>query len=172
MCGLRSRCRTPASCAWGSPRATSPAIASASATGQRPALDAARQRLPAQMLEDEIGRAVPLAPVVDGDDVRMVEPRGGPRLGLEAPPPLLAEGAAPADGDELDGHVAFEVEIAGEEDRAEAALAEPAHDLEAAGDALTGARARRRLTRPPGRALAVERSRQRVGDLAQEHLVG
>jgi len=54
-----------------------------------------------------------LAPVVDGDDVGVIEARGGAGLDVEAAPILVGERAVVAARHELDGDVAPELQVAG-----------------------------------------------------------
>jgi hypothetical protein len=159
LCGLRSRWRTPASCACRSPRGDLGDDVDGLLRREGLAADAVRQRLAAQVLEDQVGRALVLAPVVDGDDVGVIEARGGAGLDVEAAPILVGERAVVAARHELDGDVAPELQVAGEVDRAETAAAEPADDLEATADAVAGLRHGQRLG---GSSLRVSNDRPRA----------
>ena len=68
----------------------------------------------AEVLGDEVGRAVVVAPVVDGDDVRVVQGRGGLRLGPEA----AEEGLVVGEGgvQDLHRHPTAEADVVGQED--------------------------------------------------------
>ncbi len=85
-------------------------------------LDELRQGLAVDELHGEEARSLGLVDGEDGDDVGMAQGGDGLGLALEEGPPLgVGDGAA---GQELDGHVAVELEVAGLPDDAHAALAE------------------------------------------------
>ena len=67
-----------------------------------------------QVLEDQVRLAVLLAPVVDGQDVGVVEGGDGPGLGPEP----LQEGLVAGQGrvEDLDGHLALERDVIGKVD--------------------------------------------------------
>ena len=69
---------------------------------------------PGQVLEDQVRFAVLLAPVVDRQDVRMVECGDGPGLGPEP----LQEGLVAGQGrvEDLDGHLAVQRDVVGQVD--------------------------------------------------------
>ncbi len=85
------------------------------------------QRLAIQDLGDEIGGVVLRAGVEDGEDVRVIERRGGPRLLLEAADALGV--GAQGGGEDLDRHVAPEARVPGAVDLPHPARAERADDL-------------------------------------------
>ena len=102
-------------------------ISAAWTTRQRAALPHGLLQGPgADQLHDDPGPAVLLDHVVDGDDARVAEPRGGP--GLAQHPPvshLLARLVEPVGQDQLlDRHVAVEQDVVGVPHHAHAA---PAH---------------------------------------------
>ena len=72
------------------------------------------ERAAGQVLEDQVGLAVLLAPVVDPQDVRVVEGGDGPGLGPEP----LEEGLVAGQGgvEDLDGHLALERDVVGQVD--------------------------------------------------------
>ena len=72
------------------------------------------QAAAAEVLGDDVGRAVVVAPVVDGDDVRVVQGRGRLRLGPEA----AEEGVVVGEGGVQDLHrdPAAEAHVVGQED--------------------------------------------------------
>ena len=86
------------------------------------------EALPLDELHGDPGVAVVLADLVDRDDVRVVEGRGGARLVLEALE-VLAALREPL-GEQLDGDLAPEPGVAGAKDATHAAGAELAEDLE------------------------------------------
>jgi hypothetical protein len=105
-----------------------------------PGLDQGLQGLPVDVLHDDERQVVFPEDVVDGDDVRVVQPAGG--LGLTNGPVqhLLFFGtvdeAVEADG--LDGHVSFDIRVEASIDDPHAPFAEDAEDLIFA-DPLDGA---------------------------------
>ena len=94
---------------------------------ERPALEAARQRLALEQLhrDEEVARV--LADVVDLADVRVLDARGGARLAPEA----LARRVVGL-GDRLDGDAAAQALVFRREHDAHAALSEPVQDPVAA----------------------------------------
>ena len=83
--GFTSRCTTPCACANDSASAISAAMRAASVGAETAVrLQDLAQRLPGDVLHHDEGGVVLLAPVVDRDDVRVVEPGGGLRLAAEA----------------------------------------------------------------------------------------
>ena len=82
------------------------------------------QRLARDVLHGDERLAVVLADVVDGDDVRVLQPRREPRLALEA----LAD-VGVVDAQHLDRDEAIDGRIEREEERAHAALAEALADV-------------------------------------------
>src|ERR1043166_6024834 len=89
------------------------------------------QRLAFEELEDDVERLAVRAEVVDGYEVRRVEQAEGAGLLLEARHDLLR--AAPGDGrEELDGHVAGQLRVAGAIDLSHASRADERDDLVAA----------------------------------------
>src|ERR1043166_1941274 len=112
--GLRSRWMMPRSCAAAMPLAICVA-----------------KRMAFEEREDDVERLAVRAEVVDGDEVRMVEQAEGAGLLLEARHDLLR--AAPGDGrEELDGHVAGQLRVAGAIDLSHASRADERDDLVAA----------------------------------------
>ncbi len=81
------------------------------------------QRLARDVLHGDERLAVVLADVVDGDDVRVLQPRRQPRLALEA----LAD-VGVVDAQHLDRDEAIDGRVEGQEQRAHAALAEALAD--------------------------------------------
>ena len=82
------------------------------------------------VLADDVGLAVLVADVVDGDDVRMVaEAAHRLRLAADARQPV---GVQPLGLDHGEGHVAVELRVVGQVDPLAAALAQEALDLVAA----------------------------------------
>ena len=129
--GLMSRWSTPAVCA--APRAAAMSVAMSTAVAGGSGPSAADQVGEAAALDvlhhDEVG-AVLLAPVVDADDVGVVEVGGG--LGL-APEPGHEVGVVGVLGEQdLDRDRPVELQVAGEEHLGHAALAEAAVQLVAA----------------------------------------
>jgi hypothetical protein len=96
-------------------------------TWERSGLQAGAQRLAVEQLTDEVWHAVVHADIVEGDDVRVIDGRGGARLALEARPPggVGANGV----GQDLDGDVASEADVVGTVDGAHAAGPDEAADL-------------------------------------------
>jgi hypothetical protein len=82
---------------------------------------------PLEQLHGHVDLALLLAEVVDGDDVRVVEAGGGPRLALEALAQLVV--GAKAGGDRLDGDKAVQDGILGLVHDAHGPLAERSEDL-------------------------------------------
>ena len=76
---------------------------------QRGAVQAGAQALPFEQLRDDVRRPVVAADVVDGEDVGVVERRGGARFQLEAAQAIgvIGEGR----GEDLDGHRAPELGV-------------------------------------------------------------
>ena len=94
---------------------------------QRHPAHALAEGLALQQLAHHVGRAGLVPDVVDGDDVRMVEGAGGPRLLLE---PLEARGiGAHRGGENLDRDLAAQARVAGAVDLAHRARPEQVHDL-------------------------------------------
>ena len=96
--GFTSRWTTRFRCAYANPRAASRRIESA-----RSRESAARERRlcsvsPLDVLHDEVGASLALAPVDHLDDVRMAEASQDPRLLLEEPNPSRCARAAPGEG--------------------------------------------------------------------------
>jgi hypothetical protein len=87
------------------------------------------QRLPVDQLHHDVGQARGLADLVDRDDVRVVERRGGPCLLGEAAEPGGVGGEAL--GQELHGHFAEQVVVARAPDVAHAPRADARDQLEA-----------------------------------------
>ena len=94
---------------------------------QRPARDRVGERLPFEVLHDQVVDAVLMADVVERADVRMVQPRDRARLAVEALAQLRARGEMR--GQDLDGDVAVETRVAGAIDLAHAAGAERGDDF-------------------------------------------
>ena len=108
---------------------------------QRACLQAVAQRLALEQLRDDVRSPVLVADVVDGEDVRVVERRGGLRLLREA---SQAVGIGRnAGGKDLDGHVAAEGRVAGAVDFAHSAGAEGGHNL-AGSESRAGCQGHRR----------------------------
>jgi hypothetical protein len=76
---------------------------------QPAALHDAAQRLAVHEFHDDVGATITAPDLVDGDDVRMVQRRGGSRFLLEAREPVGI--GRELRREELDGHVAVEVVI-------------------------------------------------------------
>ena len=99
------------------------AIWTASSTDLRapsePRGHAVAERLALQQLGDDVGRAVVLPGVVDGDDVGMVEDAGGPGLLLEAADAV--RGRRRVGVEDLEGDLAGEAQVLGAVDLAHAA---------------------------------------------------
>ena len=135
FCGLMSRCTMPLRCA------NSTAASSCSATAHRlvaaeaaAAADEVLERLALHVLHDDVVRAVDLAPVVDADEVLLVE--AGRRLGLAAE--ALDEGRVVevALEQHLERDVPAEGEVLAQIDVGHAAAAELAHHAVPAADHL------------------------------------
>ena len=88
------------------------------------------ERRPLDELGDEVDGVLVAAGLVQRDDARVRQPRGGQRLALAAAVGVVA------DGDPLDGDVALEVLVAGAVDDAHPARAEPRAEPVAAEDDL------------------------------------
>ena len=80
------------------------------------------ERLPLDVAHDEEDEPARLADAVDGDDVRVREAGGGARFAHEAFARL--GGPRQVGGEHLDGHVAVELDVAGEVDDPHPAAAE------------------------------------------------
>ena len=94
---------------------------------QRTARQPARDRLPVEVLHDEIVEARVVADVVDAADVRVLEARD--RFGLAFEPLAHVGRDRFGAGDDLDGDEPIEARIARAVDLAHAALAERIDDL-------------------------------------------
>src|SRR5207253_1610501 len=94
---------------------------------QRPARERVGERLPLQVLHDEVVDAVLMPDVVERADVRMVQPRDRPRLPLETLAQRRARGELRRQ--DFDGDVAAEARVAGAIDLAHAAGAERRDDF-------------------------------------------
>ena len=93
-------------------------------------LDDLLERAPLEVLHRDVRAAVGLAAVVDGDDVRVVEARGGLRLAPEALDELAVLGVAL--GHDLERDLAAEARVLGQVDRRHAADAQaPEHAVAA-----------------------------------------
>ena len=98
LSGLTSRCTTPLACACASAAAISRPMRSTSAERRPLARERGRQRAAAHRAQHEVGDAVVLADVVDGDDVRVIaEAPGDLRLALDAGAGALAARGADDD---------------------------------------------------------------------------
>src|SRR5262249_35389138 len=86
----------------------------------------------------------PVSPVVDGDDVRVVEAGGRLGLGVEELELLRAQPARAPQAEDLDRDLSAEIEVPGEINAREAALAELADHLEAFVDDVAGTQLHRR----------------------------
>ena len=95
--------------------------------GQSSRTDQLAQRVTAHHLHHDEADAVLLADIVDGGDVRVVEPRREARLLLEPRPPLGVGGDFGRQ--HLDRNVAVEPGVGGLVDRTHAALADLGDDL-------------------------------------------
>ena len=84
------------------------------------------QRLAVQVLHRDVVRALGLAAVVDGDDVRVVQPGGGARLACEPLDELRVLVVAIVQ--DLDRDLAVQVDVLGEEDARHAPRADAADD--------------------------------------------
>ena len=91
-----------------------PTWTACSGSEQRPGVEDLAEAAAGQVLEDQVGLTVLFAPVVDLEDVRMVE--GGDRPGLG--PEALEEGGVAGQGrmEDLDGHPAMEGDVVGQVD--------------------------------------------------------
>ena len=118
--GFTSRCTTPLRCAKASAAAISAPIRAACIGASGPsARMMSRSDSALHVLHDDEVRAVLLAPVVDADDVGVVEARGVLRLPAE---PLDEARVAGELGEEhLDRDAAVELPVASEEDVGHAA---------------------------------------------------
>ena len=124
FCGLMSRWTTPREWAWSSASQRSAPTSATSRSESSPSRLSAPQGLALDQLGDQVGAAVLLAELVEGDDAGVVEAGGGLRLAHDPLPGLLAR------LDHLDRDVALEAGVPGPVDGAEAAAAELALDLE------------------------------------------
>ena len=95
------------------------------ARAQRAAGHAVAEGLALQQLRDDIGRAVVLPEIVDGDDVGVVEDAYGFGLVLEAADPVFVDRDLGVE--DLEGHVAGEPLVFGAVDLAHASPAEDGH---------------------------------------------
>ncbi len=86
------------------------------------------QRFALEQLGHDVGSAVVDADVVDGEEVGVVESRGGPGLALEALPPIGAVDAT-CGGQHLDRHLAAELGVPGPPHLAHPTGAEGAEDF-------------------------------------------
>ena len=118
------------------------------AVRQRPLGQQLPERRAADELGDEVARLLVGAGLVERDDARMAEARGGLRLALGA------LGIAVVERNALERDRAVQALVMGEPDRPEAARAEPAHqavaaeqELGLAGRSAHGVRMRHRLAR-------------------------
>src|SRR5207245_5948157 len=84
------------------------------------------QRRAVEQLGNDVRRTLVPADVMDGDDIRMVEPARSASLLLEAAELLLVED--PDAGENLDCHVASQLQVARREDAAHASVAQLAVD--------------------------------------------
>ena len=89
------------------------------------------QRLAADVGQHVIQEPVRVTRVDQGEDMRMVEPRGDPDFGQEA---LRAEHGAELGAKDLDGDLSIVLEIVGEIDRGHAALTQLPLDAVAVGE--------------------------------------
>ncbi len=123
--GLRSRWTMPAAWAAASAEASWPAMAAAVATGRRRSGVAGQELGQGRAVVEGHGQkthAFVLADLVDGADVRMVE--GGCGLGLAAEADLVGGARGAPVMEELDRHLAAQLDVLGEIDDAHAAAAE------------------------------------------------
>ena len=97
------------------------------------------------VLHDDVFPVVLLGDLIDGADVGVVQPRR--RLGFAQETGFRIAVADGVGADALDGHIPAQPDVLGQEDLAHAALAQRAHDLEAAAE-----------DRPSASAAAAERS--------------
>ena len=99
---------------------------------ERAAVERPGQRLPLDILHDDVAAAVLGDPgLVDGADAGMIQRRGGARLAQQ---PAAGVGVGEFfRGDELDRHVAPERQIVGEVDLTQTAAAKEPDDAVAAG---------------------------------------
>lgn len=93
---------------------------------QRPVFDPLAQCLAFDVLRDQIAPAVRLADLVDGDDVRVIQCRNGPRLALEASQSLRM--GSKFGGHDLDRDLASERRILTEVDLTHSAPAQQRQD--------------------------------------------
>ena len=127
LAGLTSRWIRPIACAASSARGDLAADVDRPVRAQAPVGAQDRgQVLALDELHREVEHPVDLAGVVDGDDVRVLERGGDPRLAREA----LAEalGLGEVGRDDLDGGAALEVQVLRAVDHAHAAAADPLLD--------------------------------------------
>ena len=131
--GLRSRWRTPRSCACWTASAR-PAIrrAAARGDGSGPLPQPGRERGALAIGRDDVGERPDLARLEDGDDLGMVEPGRGPPLAEESTPRVGRHQDFGA-GD-LQRHVAAQRRIASQVDDPEAPLSDLPDHLEPAQD--------------------------------------
>ena len=127
--GLMSRCVIPKRCARSRPSATC-ATRSAMRGDRQPRRLAQDllQRLALEQLHRDVGDAVLLADVVDGDDVGMVEAAGRARLAQEALAHLAHDLRGQVRQQRLDRDVALDERIDGAVHRAHGAAAELGDD--------------------------------------------
>ena len=125
--GFRSRCTMPLSCAAARPCATCIAYVNGLAHRQAARTQLIAERLALQQLRDDVGRAVLVPDVIDGQDVRMVQRRGRLRL-LREPAEAIRIGSE-ARRQHLDGDLAPEHGVAGPVHLAHAAGAERRENL-------------------------------------------
>jgi hypothetical protein len=85
------------------------------------------ETLSLQVFHGDVIAAVRLAPVIDADDVGMVEPGGRLRLAAKTGHELVIAGIALVE--DLDRHLAPEVGVAGQEDVSHPAAAQAFDDL-------------------------------------------
>ena len=125
--GFRSRWMIPCWCRCSTARATVATSRTAAGGSIGPCGDPLGQALAVDVLHRKEVLAVELADVVDVDDVRVAEPGGGLRLGLEAAD-QLGRGQV-AGQDHLHGHGAVEALLPGLVDHAHPAPADLADQL-------------------------------------------
>ena len=149
LAGFTSRWMTPCLCAKSRPRQTSiTMVRSFSGSGRRSAgIMASARSMPVEQLHGDEDRPVRLAQLEDGDDVGVLQPRGGPRLALEAHAGVLVGQELGADG--LERHQAVEDGVARLVDGAHGAAAEDALYLVLPDPRRDAPPARRRARRAP-----------------------
>src|SRR5258706_316529 len=94
--------------------------------GERAGRETVAQRLPLKQLRDDVGRAVVVPDVVDGDDVGVAEERGGLGLVFEAEQAILV--GRHVGEENLDGDLAGQAKVPGFVDLAHSPLARQGSD--------------------------------------------